>query len=545
MMKRTKLLAAMVVLALTVPAGVRIVRAEESGVYGQTAQTGAVGTVSPTEPSDKRGLQPEGNYFYYFGNTGFLNTGWQMIGNSIYYFRETAADGPRGSAMTGIAKIGAYSYLFDEKGVLQTGWQTVADTRCYCAPTGSIGEIGRMYTGLQTIDGQRYFFDETGVMHTGWVLYKDKKYYFAEAESGEDYGAAYTGWRNIDSGRYYFSAKGVMKADCWISKKYYVGPDGKMLKNSVTPDGYLVDSRGVKGKRVKSGFVKVGKKTFYFSDGELAVGLKKIKGKYYYFDENGVRQESGWVTIKKNKYYIQDGVIQTGWVVCEGRRYHFSSKGKMEKNKVVDGIELGEDGTASISVLLISGHGQGDPGAYSTCGSTYYQEDRLTREFASLIVKQLKKTAPDLPVTLYDQNYDCFQVLAGRKSGPNPNFKLYDYVLEIHFNATENVRKDPGGDGSCKGTSMYVNAYKKDTTLDQQIVAAVAEAGGLPIWGGGSGIERSAGLLNARTAQSLGVPYGLLETAFIDDRDDMNAYAKQKKKMAKAAAAAIADYFGV
>ena len=77
------------------------------------------------------------------------------------------------------------------------------------------------------------------------------------------------------------------------------------------------------------------------------------------------------------------------------------------------------------------------------------------------------------------------------------------------------------------------------------LVHPAAQAAGLPIWGRGDGIFRSSGLLNARTCQGMNVPYGLLETAFIDDRDDMTLYNSRKKQMAKAVAVAIKDYFGL
>lgn len=518
-----------------------------SGTQSSNTQTGSSGAQVPyvqSEPSLKRGLQEEDGFLFYYDSNGYRATGWMEIKGDFYYFCPNAADAPVGSAATGILTIGADRYYFDDEGVLQTGWQTVDGTRCYCAPEGEAGEIGKLYTGLQLIDGNRYFFEDDGAMKIGWVTYGKKTYFFNRKKKSAKYGAAYTGWNTIGKEKYYFTAKGVMKKNRWISKKYYVGADGKMLKNCVTPDGYYVDSKGVKGKQV-SGFVKVGGKVYCYVSGEMMTGLKKIGKNRYYFKENGARKEKGWVTVDGDKYYIQKGVVQTGWVVCKGKRYYFSAKGKLVTNKTVDGVAIGADGVAPVSVLLLSGHGQGDPGASATYGSTYYREDLLTRQFSTLIYNQLKSTAPGMSVTMYDQNYDCYQVLAGQKTGPKPNFKAYDYVLEIHFNATGYSEKDSNGNGSCKGTCIYVNSAKTDTTLDARIVAAVTKAAGLPIRGGGTGVMRSSGLLNARTVQGQGVSYGLLETVYIDDRDDITVYNKYKKAMAKAAATAIREYFGV
>ena len=89
---------------------------------------------------------------------------------------------------------------------------------------------------------------------------------------------------------------------------------------------------------------------------------------------------------------------------------------------------------------------------------------------------------------------------------------------------------------------MYVNSAKKNTTIDKKIVKAISNTG-FPIWGRGNGIFTSSGLFNAKTCQKKGVSYGLLETAFIDDKDDISFYNKNKDKMAAAAASAIVSYF--
>ena len=189
----------------------------------------------------------------------------------------------------------------------------------------------------------------------------------------------------------------------------------------------------------------------------------------------------------------------------------------------------------------MSGHGQGDAGAVGVYGSKTYYEYLLTREFASLI-KQKLAAYPTINVTLYNQNYDLYQVMSGKKSGPVPKLTDYDYILEVHFNATGYSAKDSKGDGQYKGVGMYVNSAKKNTAIDQQIVKAISRTG-FPIWGRGNGIFTSSGLFNAKTCQGKGVSYGLLETAFIDDRDDITFYNKNKVKMAEAAASAIASYF--
>ena len=115
-------------------------------------------------------------------------------------------------------------------------------------------------------------------------------------------------------------------------------------------------------------------------------------------------------------------------------------------------------------------------------------------------------------------------------------------MLEIHFNATAENAKDPGGDGKKKGTGTYVNSYKSSANrdIDRKIISAL-NALGLNTWG--SGVYGSSGLLNAKVYTEIGINYSLLETCFIDDKDDMKFYLKKRDDMAEAVAGAIAKYW--
>ena len=70
-----------------------------------------------------------------------------------------------------------------------------------------------------------------------------------------------------------------------------------------------------------------------------------------------------------------------------------------------------------MKILLIAGHGAGDPGA-SGCG---YREANLTRELVNLIAPKLRKYAI---VDVYNENRSAFYDVQ------NGTFKIgkYDYV---------------------------------------------------------------------------------------------------------------------
>lgn len=490
------------------------------GVFG-SAVTASAAKTTTSASAKKTGWQTSGKYKLYYTTSGKLVTGWRKIGKNLYYFRKKASgDAPKGSMLTGLSMIGSKKFYFSKNGVLQTGWKTINKKNYYFAKTGKAGTIGAMYTGMKLIGKNRFYFTEDGSAAVGWTTYNNKKYFFSNSTKLGTRGRAITGWKKIGKYKYYFGSNGVMQKSRWINNTYYLDASGHMLTSCVTPDGYVVNSSGKK-TRVANGWITVDGKKYYYLKGKKTVGWRTISGKKYYFDENGVLQKS-------------------------------------EKPD-----------TSSISVLLIAGHGEGDVGAIGTYGSTKYYEYKYTRQFATLIQTQLKALNSGIKVDMYDQSLDCYKqnakalsgitftgsgskkakVLAAvQKSTTVPDFTQYDYVLEVHFNATVESNKDAKGDGVQKGIGMYINSYKakktSNYTIDANIIAAVKKQTGFKVWGGGAGIFKSDGLLNAKTCQELGVSYGLLETAFIDDKDDMTFYNKNKNAMASAVASAIVSYFG-
>ena len=53
-------------------------------------------------------------------------------------------------------------------------------------------------------------------------------------------------WREIEDNWYYFDGSGYMVKNQWVDR-YYVGNDGKMLKETTTPDGHYVDENRADG----------------------------------------------------------------------------------------------------------------------------------------------------------------------------------------------------------------------------------------------------------------------------------------------------------
>lgn len=171
-----------------------------------------------------------------------------------------------------------------------------------------------------------------------------------------------------------------------------------------------------------------------------------------------------------------------------------------------------------MKILLISGHGAGDPGAIGTYNGKTYKEADLTREVVNGVAKGLKEYAD---VTVYDQNRNAYTDYTNGVLNKNANFSQYDFVLEVHFNAF----KADSGDGRTKGTEIFA---KSGSSIEPAICKNIAALGFT-----NRGVK-SSGFAVINTARSKGVRAALLEVCFIDDADDMKLYLSKKNQVVDA-----------
>lgn len=181
-----------------------------------------------------------------------------------------------------------------------------------------------------------------------------------------------------------------------------------------------------------------------------------------------------------------------------------------------------------MKILLIAGHGQGDPGAVGNG----HKEAELVRE----MVKSLKnKLSTYAIVDVFDVNKNMYKFL---KAGNSFNFKDYDYVFEVHFNA---IKKETISDGKTKGTEILVHPSEKGTGVENAIVKNISALGFK-----NRGVKIRTNLQNMNICKGRqGVSYALLETCFVDDVDDMRLYASEKNAVITAIANGIIVGFGL
>lgn len=181
-----------------------------------------------------------------------------------------------------------------------------------------------------------------------------------------------------------------------------------------------------------------------------------------------------------------------------------------------------------MNILLIAGHGAGDPGA---TGNGYREADETRKVTAAL------KTALDgyADVTIYPTDRNAFSDYQSGTLRTLAQFAKYDFVLEIHFNAFQATRSD----GVTMGTEIYVPTTEKNTAVARSIVNAVAGCGLK-----NRGVKQKNYSVIASAKQS-GTSAALLEVCFIDDPDDMAVYSKKFNQIVNAVAMAVVREFNL
>ncbi len=176
-----------------------------------------------------------------------------------------------------------------------------------------------------------------------------------------------------------------------------------------------------------------------------------------------------------------------------------------------------------MKILLIAGHGQGDPGACG-CG---HQEANLTREVVAMVKPKLERYAE---VVVADTSVNWFN---NKSSLP---LSGVNYALEVHFNACVN---DQDGNGVTTGTEIYVTTREEGVTVESGIVEKIS-ALGLK----NRGVKKKNwSVINY--IKNKGISSALLETCFIDDKDDMLVYLSKKNQIADAIVDGIVEGFGL
>lgn len=172
-----------------------------------------------------------------------------------------------------------------------------------------------------------------------------------------------------------------------------------------------------------------------------------------------------------------------------------------------------------MKILLISGHGAGDSGACATIDGVLYKEADEAIVMVRKIEERLK--AYDVEVDVYPIERNAYE--DARAGCLRVDLSLYDYVLEIHFNACVNDLK---GNGRVTGSEAFVTTSDKTMDVEKRILSELKELGFT-----NRGIKSHNWTVINR-AKTKGADSFLLEICFIDDRDDMLLYVSNRDGIA-------------
>lgn len=253
-----------------------------------------------------------GGCWYFFDNTGYMQTGFFYYGGNNYYLRNN------GAMATGWMKIEDKWYYFDEHGKMATGWKKISG-KWYC-----FENTGEMKCNEKYYENNKwYYFNPSGEMVTGWYHVPNGanfNWFYFNAD-----GSAATGWKKVGGAWYYFSNYGIMQTG-WLVQ------DDNLY--------YLQDS----GAMTTGWFHEINMYWYYFTeDGSAAKGWKQISGKWYLFNTGSGKMVTGWHYVyengKQTSYYLKDsGEMAQGWYKIKNDWYYFEPSGVMVTGtKVIGG----------------------------------------------------------------------------------------------------------------------------------------------------------------------------------------------------------------
>ena len=187
-----------------------------------------------------------------------------------------------------------------------------------------------------------------------------------------------------------------------------------------------------------------------------------------------------------------------------------------------------------MKILLISGHGAGDPGAVSTISGVTYKEREMTRDVTAKIAAALAEYEVD--VTIYPTDKNAYTDYKSGNLNKTAQFETCDYCLEVHFNAGAS---DLSGNGSTTGTEIFFPSAGSKSGAEEAVLDAIAS------YGLKKRRTASGQYAVINTAARAGCAANLLEVCFIDDADDMAIYNKKSDELCASIAKAVAQWLGL
>ena len=213
---------------------------------------------------------------YYLGKGGAVTQGWKKIGKKYYYF-DWDGSMSKGTSESKVVNGKTVYYLLGNDGarITKKGWHQVKYS------------YFDKWSGKVESYKSWYYVKKDGTVQTGWKKIKGKYYYFGYAGS-----------------MYYSTSVEMFDENGDVTKVYVVDKNGARI----TKKGWATVKHTWSYNYGSGTTIDKCKYSYYLNkDGTAVINrLKKIKGKYYYFNDDGImRTNSTYVDYKAGiRYYF-------------------------------------------------------------------------------------------------------------------------------------------------------------------------------------------------------------------------------------------------
>lgn len=318
----------------------------------------------------------------------------------------------------------------------------------------SMPKLAKATPGFQEINEKIYYFQEGETPFSGWLNIDSICYYIQED------GTVATGWQELDDKTYYFSEDGIMQTRQWIEDRY-VGTDGSMYINSITPDGIYVGKDGLED-------TSLGKINSVAGLDDLKTTLEDMlsgySGTWSLYVKDIANNE--YLTIN-NTQMFSASLIK---LYCGAAAYDLMENGTMTETEHIDSlmrqmISLSDNDAFNLMVAKCSGTNNqvaGRPIIQSYIDAEGYKDTTIT----SMLVPT-KYKSPSSPGRNYTSVEDCGLLLEKIYKGKCVNAEVSAKFLNLLLNQSH-INKIPAGlpEGTkCANKTGDTNDYQHDAAI--------------------------------------------------------------------------------
>ncbi|MCM1499861.1 MAG: serine hydrolase [Clostridium sp.] len=286
-------------------------------------------------------------------------------------------------------------------------------------------------TGFSVIDNETYYYPDDINYYSGWYMVNDDIYYFDED------GTMVSGWYNLEDRQYYFNADGTLASNQWIEDRY-VGEDGYLLKDTITPDGSYVDINGIRDDTVS---LETSREGLTDLRDELQAMLDGYSGSWSVYVKDIPSNE--YMVINNTQYYSASLIK----LFCAACAYDLIDKGDLEETENIDRlmqemISVSDNDAFNLMVMNCA------PDHYHVTGRSVIQEyidaNHYNDTTITSILVPTRYKAPSSAGRNYTSVIDCGLLLEriykGQCVSPEASQKFLDLLLQ-----QSHVNKIPAG----------------------------------------------------------------------------------------------------